>query len=199
MKRVILIVGLALLSLSLVIGCGKQEEPAKIQKSVADQKAAPAEKAGDDRELRAQEQVKKEPAHPPGTIPAEELADFGVSGIEVRSLKSRDTTMINTEVSQAAGKGEKWPKEAVLVTLKLVGEGLKGSTKIIEVRTPPESQETATITVNESGYLDDASSGERWRLWLAKGADGTWSIKRALWAQLCDRPGSRFYSAEKCP
>jgi hypothetical protein len=52
-------------------------------------------------------------------------------------------------------------------------EPVKGSTKIIEVRTLPESQETATITVTESGYLDDAVGGERWRLWLAKGTNGT--------------------------
>ena len=108
-------------------------------------------------------------ARPPGSNPAQDLADFGVSGIEVRSVKSLDTTAINSEISQAAGKGEKWPQEAVLVALKMAGAGLKGSSKIIEVQTPPESQETATITVTESGYLDDAVGGERWRLWLSKG------------------------------
>jgi hypothetical protein len=138
-------------------------------------------------------------ARPPGTNPAQDLADFGVSGIEVRSVKSLDITAINSEISQAAGKGEKWPQEAVLVALKMVGAGLKGSSKTIEVRTPPESQETATITVTESGYLDDAVGGERWRLWLAKGTDGSWNIQRVLWAQLCQRPGGRYYSAEKCP
>jgi len=56
-------------------------------------------------------------ARPSGSHPAPDLADFGVSGIEVRSVKSLDTTAINSEVSQAAGKGEKWPQEAVLVTL----------------------------------------------------------------------------------
>ena len=136
---------------------------------------------------------------PPGTGPAQDSADFGVSGIEVRSVKSLDINAINSEVSQAAYKGERWPQELVLVALKVVGQGLKGSTKIIEVRTPAESQETATITVTESGYLDDAVGGERWRLWLAKGTDGVWHFNRVLWAQLCQRPGKKFYSAEKCP
>jgi hypothetical protein len=76
---------------------------------------------------------------------------------------------------------------------------MKGHTKIIEVKTPPEQRDTATITVTGSGYLDDAISGERWRIWLKKGATSTWTIHRALWAQLCARPGRRFYSAEKCP
>ena len=130
---------------------------------------------------------------------SQELEDFGVSGIEVRSVKILDTGKLNAEASRAAGKGETWPQDAVLVALKFAGAGLKGHTKLIEVRTPAEQRDAATITVTESGYLDDAISGERWRLWLAKGADGVWTIQRALWAQLCSRPGQRFYSAEKCP
>ena len=97
-----------------------------------------------------------------------------------------------TEIGQAYRKGEIWPKEAVLVALRFVGEGLKGNTKIIDARTPPETQETATITITESGYMDDAISGERWRLWMVKKADGTWIINRALWAQLCTDQGGDF-------
>jgi hypothetical protein len=37
MKRVLLIIGLALLSLSLIMACGKPEEPAKAQKPAAKQ------------------------------------------------------------------------------------------------------------------------------------------------------------------
>jgi hypothetical protein len=135
----------------------------------------------------------------PQTSSAQALADFGVSGIEVQSVKTLDTNKLNAEVRKAASNSKNWTKDAVLVALKFAGSGLKGHTKIIEVRTPPEQRDAATITVSESGYLDDAIGGERWRLWLKKGADGTWTIQRALWAQLCDRPGRRFYSAEKCP
>jgi len=142
--------------------------------------------------------AKAEKSHPK-TNSAPELADFGVSGVEVQSVKTMDTHKINAEVSNAVRKDEAWTQEAVLVALKFIGSGLKGHTKIIDVRTPPEQRDTATITVTESGYLDDAINGERWRLWLVKGADGIWTIQRALWAQLCDRPGRRFYSAGKCP
>lgn len=135
----------------------------------------------------------------PQTDPAQAIADFGLSDIEVRSVKTLDTSKLNAEVRRAAGKGETWTQDAVLVALKVAGSGLKGHTKLIEVRTPPEQRDAATITFTESGYMDDAISGERWRLWLEKGANGTWTIKRALWAQLCSRPGQRFYSAEKCP
>jgi hypothetical protein len=138
-------------------------------------------------------------ARPPGSGPGQDPADFGVSGIEVRSVKSLDTTALNAEARKAAGKGEKWPQEALQVALTLVVDGMKGSSRTIEVRTPPESRETATITITESGYLDDAVGGERWRLWLAKGTDGTWTLHRALWAQLCQRPGKTFYAAENCP
>jgi hypothetical protein len=135
----------------------------------------------------------------PQTSGAQVTADFGVSDIEVRSVKTLDTSKQNAKVREAASKGENWTKDAVLVALKFAGSGLKGHTKIIEVRTPTEQRDAATITVSESGYLDDAISGERLRLWLQKGANGTWTIQRALWAQLCSRPDRRFYSAEKCP
>lgn len=135
----------------------------------------------------------------PQTSSPQALADFGVSGIAVQSVKALDTDKLNAEVRKAASKGENWTKDAVLVVLKFVGAGLKGHTKIIDIRTPPEQRDTATVTVTESGYLDDAINGERWRLWLVKGSDSTWTIQRALWAELCDRPGRRFYSAEKCP
>jgi hypothetical protein len=138
-------------------------------------------------------------ARPPGSDPAQDLADFGDSGFEVRSVKSLDPAAINSGIPQAVSKGEKWPQEAVLVALKMAGAGLKGSSKTIEVQTPPESQETAIITVTDAGFLDDAVGGERWRLWVSKGVDGTWSIHRVLWAQFCQRPGRRYYSAEKCP
>ena len=135
----------------------------------------------------------------PGSTPTDR-ADFGVSsGIEVQSIKSLDPSASNEKISQAYRKGEAWPKEMILVALKFVGAGLKGNTKNIEVSTPPETQDTATITITESGYLDDAVAGERWRLWMTKKVDGSWIIKRALWAQLCSRPGHRFYSVERCP
>jgi hypothetical protein len=130
---------------------------------------------------------------------AQAIADFGVPDIEVQSVKTLATDKLNAKVRKAAPKGEKWSKDAVLVALEFVGAGLKGNTKVIDVRTPPEERNTATITVTESGYPDDAINGERWRLWLVKGGNGVWTIQRALWAQLCSRPGSRFYSAERCP
>jgi hypothetical protein len=136
----------------------------------------------------------------PDISSTQDLANFGVSAdVETQSVKALDPNTINDEISQAFSKGETWPKDAVLVVLKFVGAGLKGNTKIIEVRTRPETQETATITITESGYLDDAIAGERWRLWLTKTVDETWIVNRALWAQLCSRPGRRFYSAGKCP
>lgn len=135
----------------------------------------------------------------PGSLPMDR-ADFGTpSGIEVQSVKSIDPSMFNEKISQAYHKGEVWPREMILVALKVVGEGLKGNMKSIEVSTPPETQDTATITITESGYLDDAVAGERWRLWITKKADGAWAVNRAIWAQLCSRSGKRFYSAERCP
>jgi len=130
---------------------------------------------------------------------SKDIEAFGVTHLEVKSVKSLELERINKEISSAGKEGQAWPKEAILVALKCVGESLKGHTKAIEVRTPSEQRDEAVVTVTESGYLDDAIGGERWRLWLKKDTNGNWTIQRGLWAQLCDRPGRRFYSAEKCP
>jgi hypothetical protein len=74
----------------------------------------------------------------PEKSPAQAIADFGVSDIEVQSVKTLDTDKLNAKVRKVAGKGKKWTEDAVLVALEFVGAGLKGSTKIIDVRTPPE-------------------------------------------------------------
>ncbi|MEJ2093094.1 MAG: hypothetical protein P8X65_12965 [Syntrophobacterales bacterium] len=106
---------------------------------------------------------------------------------------------LNQEIAAAKQSGKAWPQQAVLVALKCSTEGLKGRAKVIEVHTPPEQRQEAVVTVTESGYLDDAISGERWRLWLAQDPEGIWTVKRALWAQLCQRPTHKYYSAAACP
>ena len=130
---------------------------------------------------------------------ARNLEDFNVADVEVRSVKSLNVEQLNQKIREARQKGHTWPNQAVLVALKCTSEDLKGHTKNIEVRTPPEQRNEAVITITESGYLDDAISGERWKVWLTKEPKGTWTVKRVLWAQLCDRPTHRYYSAEACP
>ncbi len=139
------------------------------------------------------------PAAAAGEDLTQAIRDFGVTDLPVRSVRSLDMTDFNTRVKQAAGQGQAWPKEAVLVALQFVGTGLKGHTTVIEIRTPPEGRQTAMITVSAAGYLDDATAGERWRLWLTQDQEGVWMISRGLWAHLCARPGQTFYTAEPCP
>ena len=130
---------------------------------------------------------------------AKNIKDFGVTDVEVRSVKSLNVEKLNQEITAAQKSGQARPQQAVLVALKCSSEGLKGHTKVIEVRTPPEQGQEAMVTVTESGYLDDAIGGERWRLWLAQDPQGIWTVKRALWAQLCQRPTHTYYSADACP
>lgn len=73
MRRSLLFAGLALISLTLVLACGKTEEPAKAQKPTAEQKAvaeqkpvatpqaAPSQKEAEHKEPAKQEHPKKEP------------------------------------------------------------------------------------------------------------------------------------------
>ena len=62
MRRVILILGITLLSLTLVLACGKQEEPAKAPKAAAKPQAAPAKKEAAKQEPLAKEHSQKETA-----------------------------------------------------------------------------------------------------------------------------------------
>ena len=139
------------------------------------------------------------PESSPASYASEDIKAFGVVGISVKSVKPLDVEKTNQEIASAAQKEEAWTKQAVLIALRFTGEDIKGHTKDIEVRTPPEQHNMATVTVTESGYPDDAVGGERWRLWLEKGPAGAWTITKALWARLCSRPGQQFYSAERCP
>jgi hypothetical protein len=127
------------------------------------------------------------------------IKDFGVTELEVRSVQALDHQQFNGQVQAAAARGEAWPQEAILVALQVVGAQIRGHTKIVEVRTPPENQSTAEITITERGYPDDAVAGARWRLWLTREATGIWRLQRVLWANLCSRPGRQFYAATPCP
>ncbi|MGQ9920887.1 MAG: hypothetical protein ACUVRZ_06105 [Desulfobacca sp.] len=129
----------------------------------------------------------------------QDMRDFGVSEVAGHSVKRLTTADFNGRIHQAAKQGEVWVKEPLYIALRFVGPELRGHTKIVEVKTPPEGRDTATITVTETGYPDDAVAGARWRLWLAKDTKGNWLIQRALWAQLCARPGQTFYRAAPCP
>jgi|ABSQ01.1.fsa_nt_gi hypothetical protein len=60
MKRVLLIIGLALLSLSLIMACGKPEDPAKAQKPAAKQQAVAEKKPAAEQKTAAE---KAPPAH----------------------------------------------------------------------------------------------------------------------------------------
>lgn len=130
---------------------------------------------------------------------AQAIADFGVTDLPVRSVRTLATTACHAQVRQAMAQGETWPRQAIFVALRCIGADLRGHTTVIEIKTPPESQETAVVTVTATGFLDDAVAGERWRLWLAKKPDGAWTVTRVLWANLCSRLGQRFYAAEPCP
>jgi hypothetical protein len=129
----------------------------------------------------------------------ETMAAFGAEDVTVRSVQVLDVDAFNVRTERAAEDGESWAREAILVALKFSGEGLLGSSKRIEVNTPPERFDSALITITESGYLDDSVAGIRYRLWLGRGPSGTWKLKKALRANLCSRPDAMFYSAEPCP
>jgi hypothetical protein len=62
MRHVISILGMIMLSMTLVLACGKREEPAKAQKPSAKQQATPAQQEAVKHELLAKEPGKEETA-----------------------------------------------------------------------------------------------------------------------------------------
>jgi hypothetical protein len=122
-KRSFVIVGLAFLWLILVLGCGKQEEPAKAQKPTAEQKtvaeqkpvaepqAASSQKEAEHKEPTKQEHPKKEPVgqdhnKPEPAKPAEMhgqksdinqalLAYFAKTGDDLKYVNPHQTAQID--------------------------------------------------------------------------------------------------------
>jgi hypothetical protein len=107
------------------------------------------------------------------------------------------TAEFNAMVARAASKGESWARSAILVALKLVGEEIECSSRVIEVKSPPEEFASATITITDQGLLDDSVKGYKYRLRLEKRPDRTWRITEALKAWNCYR-GHKDFSTEPC-
>ena len=129
---------------------------------------------------------------------------FGSTAYEVRSVQQLDITALNDRIEAAAARQESWTTEAILVALHFAGPGLQSMQKSVVVDCSGERYEsddpgTVVVTITESGVLDDAIGGERYRFWLTCDCEGTWRISAALWAQLCRRMHQIYYSAESCP
>ena len=60
LKRSLVIVGVAVLSLTLIFSCGKPEEPAKAQKPSAEEKAAAEKKAAEEKKAAVQKKAEEE-------------------------------------------------------------------------------------------------------------------------------------------
>ena len=91
MKYSLLLVGLALFSVTLVLGCGKQEEPAKAQKPAAQKQAAPAKQEATKQKPPAKEHGQKETA---------KLQIYDEPGMAIR------TEYPETMVVEGMGSGE---------------------------------------------------------------------------------------------
>ena len=98
---------------------------------------------------------------------------------------------------EAIANGEEWPKASLLVALKLVGESCECSSRVIELRSKPESFDGATIIITDQGYLDDSVRGERYELVLERGPGGVWRVLKATNTWNCYR-GHEEFSTELC-
>lgn len=107
----------------------------------------------------------------------------------------------NGEVEEAAARGERWPRLAILVALAFVGEDIQCRLRTIEVRSQPEDFAAADITITDDGYLDDSVRGCRWVLRLERTADGPWRLVGARRAFRCWRgraDGTTGWSSAPC-
>jgi hypothetical protein len=124
----------------------------------------------------------------------------------VNSVKEVDIKLFNALLLEAQQKGKAWTKSFFEIALKIPGLNLNGTTQTVSVDIEPYdwgeegvSLESARITVENAGWLDDSLTGERYVLWLTTDSKGFLKAQRILWAGFCSRPHQEFYSAAPCP
>jgi hypothetical protein len=126
--------------------------------------------------------------------------------INIHSVEEVAVDSLNSILIAAQKQNQVWTKSFVHVAVRLCGEDLSGADQFVSVYIEPAewhgetgAVDFARVTVRDEKWLDDATSGERFMLWLVPDRNGYLNLKRMLWAKLCSRPYWRYYSSGSCP
>lgn len=139
------------------------------------------------------------------------LSDIRAFGLDteinvhsVESLDARDFNALLLSSHQAEAVWANDPLWVGLQFLQYLGQPITGRDQTVSVSIPGEwepgqSFEFARVIIEDKGWLDDATAGERYTLWITPGESGEFVISRALRSNICSRPFQEFYSIQNCP
>ena len=137
-----------------------------------------------------------------------DIRAFGVeTGINVHSVESLDASEFNALLLSSHQNEAVWANDPLWVGLQFlqyIGQPITGRDQTVSVSIPGEWEpgqafEFARIIIEDKGWMDDATAGERYALWITPGNEGEFVISRALRSNICSRPFQEFYSIQNCP
>lgn len=113
----------------------------------------------------------------------------------------------NAMVEHAAGSGEAWPMQPVMIAVEFLSARSGGhppfdasSVSLTQERPRGEAPDSAVVTVVVEGLLDDSVRGVWHQLVMEPAEDGPfWQLREARVAYRCWRGSSEAYSRDLCP
>ncbi|NKQ41581.1 MAG: hypothetical protein HF962_08425, partial [Sulfurovum sp.] len=125
-----------------------------------------------------------------------------VDQFPVLSYNLLETKKINKQIYEAVKNREEWPDNPLLIVSKYHQNiGMSSFVSIVAKSPGGEGYSTSTVTVVESGYLDDSVRGGWFQFYLDRNnAAFIWEVKEIRQANLCGRMNSpNEFSKENCP
>lgn len=120
----------------------------------------------------------------------------------VLSYNIVDTKKINKTIHEAIQNKEEWAQSPLLIVYKYLKTSIAVPFVSIVAKSPGgEEPSSVTVTVTESGYLDDSVAGGWFQFYLDRNnAKSIWQVKEIRQANLCGRMNSlNSFSKENCP
>lgn len=137
-----------------------------------------------------------------------DIRAFGVeTQINVHSVEALNVEEFNALLLSSHQGGAIWANDPLWVSLQFlqyIEHPITGRNQSVTVLIPDEWEpgqafEFARVIIEDKGWLDDATAGERYALWITPGNEGEFVISRALRSNICSRPFQQFYSIQNCP
>lgn len=131
--------------------------------------------------------------------PRNELGRFTAVLDTLEGWVELDPAAVNHEVEQAWKVGLEWPRRALDVALRAVGEIDAWKTEISLVREGAEGPSATTFVLTRVGLADDSVGGIRDEIDLAFQLDGSWRVVTHWRSLFCPRgPGRGAWMAGPC-
>lgn len=139
---------------------------------------------------------------PQDELQLDALSAFAIgTDVNIESVREVDADSLNAALGARLRNGGDSAGSPAALALLLTGAEMTGHHQKIDAwGDPGEGPSTwFRVSVENEGYENDSSSGDRWVLWMERVADGGLKVRRGPWARQCRRIYWTYYSARPCP